>query len=50
MYKRQEADIATIKKVVDLSDAGVVDPATGEVIEGLSFVEGGVSTTVKVND
>jgi len=47
---KREADIATIKKVVDLSDAGVVDPATGEVIEGLSFVEGGVSTTVKVND
>ena len=47
---KREADIATIKKVVDLSDSGVVDPATGLVIEGLSFVEGGVSTSVKVND
>jgi len=47
---KREADVATIKKVVDFSDGAVIDPMTGQIVAGLSRVEGGVSVTVKVNE
>ena len=47
---KREADVATIKKVVDYSDGAVIDPLTGQVVAGLSRVEGGVSVSIKVAD
>jgi phage host-nuclease inhibitor protein Gam len=47
---KREADVATIKKVVDFSGDSVIDPVTGEVIAGLSHVEGGVTVSVKVSN
>jgi len=47
---KREADVATIKKVVDFSGDSVIDPVTGEVVAGLSHVEGGVTVSVKVSN
>jgi phage host-nuclease inhibitor protein Gam len=45
---KREADVSTIKKVVDYNGNEVIDPISGSVIEGLSHTEGGISITVKV--
>ena len=45
---KREADVATIKKVVDFDGDNVLDPTTGAVIEGLQHTEGGISVSVKV--
>jgi phage host-nuclease inhibitor protein Gam len=47
---KKDADVSSIKKVVDYSGDLVIDPITGEVIEGLSHVEGGLSVTIKVSE
>ena len=47
---KREADVSTIKKVVDFDGDAVVDPSTGDTIAGLSHTEGGISVTVKVAD
>lgn len=47
---KREADVSTIKKVVDFAGGVVVDPLTGQVVEGLTHVEGGLSVTVKVSE
>jgi phage host-nuclease inhibitor protein Gam len=47
---KREADVATIKKVVDYNGNDVIDPITGVTVAGLSHTEGGVSITVKVTD
>lgn len=46
---KREADVSSIKKVVDYSDGLVIDPLTGEIVLGLSHVAGGISTSVKVS-
>jgi len=45
---KREADVSTIKKVVDFSGESVIDPRTGLTVSGLNHVEGGISVTVKV--
>ena len=47
---KREADVATIKKVVDFDGDSVVDPLTGSVIAGLQHTAGGISVSVKVAD
>jgi len=47
---KREADVSTIKKVVDFNGEEVIDPITGAVISGLSHTEGGVSVSVKVSE
>ena len=45
---KREADVATLKKVVDFAGDSVVDPLTGAVVDGLQHTEGGISLSVKV--
>lgn len=45
---KREADVATLKKVVDFDGDSVRDPLTGAVIDGLQHTEGGISVSVKV--
>jgi phage host-nuclease inhibitor protein Gam len=45
---KREADVATIKKVVDFEGDTVLDPITGAQIAGLQHTEGGISVSVKV--
>ena len=47
---KREADVSTIKKVVDYNGDEVIDPISGTVIEGLSHTEGGISISVKVTE
>lgn len=47
---KREADVATLKKVVDFDGDSVIDPLTGTVIEGLQHTAGGISVSVKVAD
>ncbi len=47
---KREPDITTIKAGVVYSDGLVVDSATGETIDGLVHVPGGVSVTVEVSE
>jgi len=47
---KREADVSTIKKVVDFAGDSVVDPITGTTVAGLNHVEGGISVSVKVTD
>jgi len=47
---KREADVATLKKVVDFDGDAVRDPITGAVIAGLQHTEGGISVSVKVAD
>jgi phage host-nuclease inhibitor protein Gam len=47
---KREADLSGIKKVVDFAGDAVIDPTTGEIVEGLSHVPGGTSVSVKITD
>jgi len=47
---KREADLATIKKSIDYSGDVVLDPSTGQVIDGLNHVPGGTSVSVKINN
>lgn len=45
---KREADVATLKKVVDFEGSEVLDPITGAQVAGLQHTEGGISVSVKV--
>ena len=47
---KKEADKKALKEAVDFMDTTVLDPLTGEIIEGLKRVIGGYSTATKVAD
>ena len=47
---KREADVSTIKKVVDFNGVEVIDPLTGQTVAGLSHTEGGLAVSVKVTD
>lgn len=47
---KREANLSEIKRGVDYGVGAVLDPITGQQIEGLAPVEGGISTTIKVAD
>jgi phage host-nuclease inhibitor protein Gam len=47
---KREADVSTIKKVVDFNGVEVIDPLTGLTVAGLSHTEGGLAVSVKVTD
>lgn len=47
---KKEADKKALKDAVDFSESIVLDPITGEIVEGLKRVVGGYSTATKVSD